>query len=75
MDKAYVFYNSRKSSGNIFWIFGAFTVACTEAGLLDNDGCLEVIHQAMEAGSYEAALAVLGEYVELINEAGMEARA
>ncbi len=75
MDKVYVFYNSRGSSGNIFWIFGAFTVACTEAGLLDNDGCLEVIHQAMEAGSYEAALAVLGEYVELIDEAGMEAGA
>lgn len=68
MDKAYVFYNSRGESGNIFWIFGAFMKACTEAGILDDDACLEVIHRAMEAGSYEAALAVLGEYADLIDE-------
>ena len=72
MAKAMLRYNSRGSSGNIYWIFGAFISACVGAGLLDNDGCLEVIHQAMEAGSYEAALAVLGEYAELIDEAGME---
>lgn len=63
-----IHYNGRGPSGNIYWIFGAFTTLCTDSGLLTPAECRYVIERATRSGSYTAALAVLGEYVDLIDD-------
>ena len=58
---ARVEFDRNGQSGNIFFILGA-AAAC-----LSNEDRREMVALVRESGSYEAALAVIGRYVDLVD--------
>lgn len=68
MDKPIIRINSRGETGNIFWILGAARVTLRRlARLKDYD---EMRERVIASASYEEALAIIREYVDLIDDDG-----
>ena len=59
-----VIFDSRRQSGNIFWILGA------AAGVLTKEKAEEMCNRVYACGSYENALEIVREYVDLIDMRG-----
>lgn len=68
MNKLTIHYNSKGESGNIFWIIRAICEECKINGIKPTTfkGMLE---QVLSAGSYEEALSIIREHVNLIDTA------
>lgn len=57
-------FNRNKPNGNIYWILGAAIAELKKLGREDDvQGMCDMVYQS---GSYDTALAIIGEYVELV---------
>lgn len=70
MSKLTVHYNSRGESGNIFWIIKAVRDECHRVGE-DPTQFKDMLDRVLAAESYNEALAIIGERVNLIDDAGI----
>ena len=69
MDKLTIHYNSRGESGNIFWILRAIYEECNREGIAPTV-FKEMQERVFASGSYDEAIAIIGEKVNLIDDAG-----
>lgn len=68
MDKFTIHYNSRGESGNIFWILRAIYEECSREGIVPRQ-FKEMQERVFAADSYKEALRIIGEKVNLIDDA------
>lgn len=68
MNKPTIHYNSQGESGNIFWILRAIYENCKREGV-NPTVYKEMQERVFAAGSYEEALAIIGEKVNLVDDA------
>lgn len=68
MNKLTIHYNSKGESGNIFWIIRAICEECKINGIKPS-AFKEMLEQVLSAGSYEEALSIIREHVNLIDTA------
>lgn len=68
MNKLTIHYNSLGESGNIFWILRAIYEECKREGIAPTV-FKEMQERVFAAGSYNEALAIIGEKVNLIDDA------
>lgn len=68
MNKLTIHYNSQGESGNILWILRAIYEACCREGIAPS-AFKEMQQRVFAADSYEEALAIIGEKVNLIDDA------
>lgn len=68
MNKLTIHYNSQGESGNIFWILREIYEACKREGIAPTT-FKEMQQRVFAADSYEEALAIIGEKVNLIDDA------
>ena len=68
MNKPTIHYNSQGESGNIFWILRAIYEEYKREGIAPTI-FKEMQERVFAAGSYEEALAIIGEKVTLIDDA------
>lgn len=68
MNKLTIHYNSKGESGNIFWIIRAICEECKINGIKPTT-FKEMLEQVFSAGSYEEALSIIREHVNLIDTA------
>ncbi len=71
MEKLTVRFNRRDESGNIFWILRALVDECKRTGT-DPTLYKEMLERILAAESYEDALAIIDEKVNLIDETPKE---
>lgn len=68
MDKFTIHYDRHGESGNIFWILRAIYEACKHEG--DDPTMFKSMQERVfAADSYDEALSIIGEYVNLIDDA------
>lgn len=68
MNKLTIHYNSKGKSGNIFWIIRAICEECKINGIKPTT-FKDMLDQVFSAGSYEEALSIIREQVNLIDTA------
>ncbi len=68
MNKPTVHFNSRGESGNIFWILGAVKTALRKQRRITEYNNLR--DRVTASGSYNEAVAIIREYVDLIDDDG-----
>ena len=68
MNKLTIHYNSQGESGNIFWILRSIYEACCREGIAPTV-FKEMQERVFASNSYEEALAIIGEKVNLIDDA------
>ena len=68
MNKLTIHYNSQGESGNIFWILRSIYEACCREGIAPTV-FKEMQERVFASDSYEEALAIIGEKVNLIDDA------
>lgn len=68
MNKLTIHYNSQGESGNIFWILRSIYEACCREGIAPTV-FKEMQERVFASDSYEEALAIIGEEVNLIDDA------
>lgn len=68
MNKPTVHFNSRGESGNIYWILGAVRTALRKQRRITEYNDLR--DRVFASGSYQEALAIIREYVDLIDDDG-----
>lgn len=64
MDKPKIMFDSRGESGNIYWILGKVQLAMKKQRRYTEFN--ELRDRVFESKSYEDALAIIGEYVNLV---------
>jgi hypothetical protein len=57
-------FNRKKPNGNIYWILGAAVAELKRDG--KEDDAQRMCDRVYQSGSYDTALAIIGEYVELV---------
>ncbi len=65
MDKPKIMFDSRGESGNIYWILGKVQLAMKKQRRYTEFN--ELRDRVFESKSYEDALAIIGEYVNLVD--------
>lgn len=68
MNKLTIHYNSQGESGNIFWILRSIYEACCREGIAPTV-FKEMQERVFASDSYEEAIAIIGEKVNLIDDA------
>lgn len=68
MKKPIIHFESRGPSGNIFWILGTVRNSMQKQRRITDYNTMW--ERVQNSGSYEAALAIIREYVDLIDDDG-----
>lgn len=69
MKKAVIHFESRHESGNIYWLIGAAQVELHKQQRITDYNTMR--DRVLASGSYEEALAIIREYVDLIDDDGV----
>lgn len=68
MKKAVIHFQSRHESGNIYWLIGAAQVELHKQQRITDYNTMR--DRVFASGSYEEALGIIREYVDLIDDDG-----
>lgn len=66
LDKPVIHYRSRGESGNVFWLLGAVSMALKKRRRITEYN--DMRDRVLSSGSYPEALAIMKEYVTLVDD-------